>query len=96
VGALGYYLDAQILDLVGLNSKDVVQYFPLPESMYVINYAVPPGAVLAAMPDFVIVLEVYGRNGLFKDEVFARAYEPHLRVDSHMYGSDGLLVFRRR
>jgi hypothetical protein len=96
VGALGYYLDARILDLVGLNSKQVVQYFPLPETMYVINYAVPPGAVLAAMPEFVAVLEVYGRNGLFKDAAFEHAYEPYLRFSSDMYGSDGLLVYRRR
>ncbi len=96
VGALGYFLDAHILDLVGLNSKQVVHYFPLPEAMYVINYAVPPGAVLAAMPEYVVVLEVYGRNGLFKDAAFVRAYEQHFRIDSEMYGSDGLLVFRRR
>jgi hypothetical protein len=96
VGALGYFLDAHILDLVGLNSKEVTQYFPLPAAMYVINYAVPPGAIFAAMPDYVILLEVYGRNGLLKESRFAQAYDLVDRIDTDMYGSDGLLVFRRR
>jgi len=96
VGALGYFLDAHILDLVGLNSKEVMQYYPLPEEMYVINYAVPPGAVFAAMPDYVVLLEVYGRNGLLKEARFAQDYELVDRIDTTMYGSDGLLVYRRR
>jgi hypothetical protein len=96
VGALGYFLDAHILDLVGLNSKEVTQYYPLPDEMYVINYAVPPGAVFAAMPDYVVLLEVYGRNGLLKEAKFAQAYDLVDRIDTDMYGSDGLLVFRRR
>ena len=96
VGALGYFLDAHILDLVGLNSKEVTQYFPLPAAMYVINYAVPPGAVFAAMPEYVVLLEVYGRNGLLKESRFAQAYDLVDRIDTTMYGSDGLLVFHRR
>ncbi len=96
VGALGYDLNAHILDLVGLNSKEVMQYYPLPDEMYVINYAVPPGAVFAAMPDYVVLLEIYGRNGLLKEARFAQAYELVDRIDTDMYTSDGLLVYRRR
>jgi hypothetical protein len=96
VGALGYFLDAHILDLVGLNSKEVMQYYPLPDEMYVINYAVPPGAVFAAMPDYVVLLEVYGRNGLLKEARFGEDYELVDRIATNMYGSNGLLVYRRR
>jgi len=95
VGALGYFLDAHILDLVGLNSKEVMQYYPLPDEMYVINYAVPPGAVFAAMPDYVVLLEVYGRETVLKDPRFLHAYTLVATVPTDLYGSRGLLVFRR-
>jgi hypothetical protein len=48
------------------------------------------------MPDYVVLLEVYGRNGLLKEARFAQAYELIDRIDTTMYGSDGLLVYRRR
>ena len=48
------------------------------------------------MPEYVVLLEVYGRNGLLKEARFAQSYELVDRIDTDMYRSDGLLVYRRR
>ncbi len=95
VGVLGYDTDWPILDLVGLNSPQSVPYYPLPEEMYVINYAVPPALVLDARPDYLVVLEVYGRKSLFRDARFSAAYSLLAKLDTDIYGSDGMLIFRR-
>ena len=70
VGVLGYYTPARILDLVGLNSPVSTGYYPLPDSDYVINYAVPPDLILDQKPDVLVILEVYGRLGLLKNARF--------------------------
>ena len=66
VGVLGYFLDARILDTVGLNSPEAIRYYPLPELMYTILYAMPPDLILSARPEIVVLLEVYGRTGLLE------------------------------
>jgi hypothetical protein len=96
VGALGYYTGARILDTVGLISPVAVRYYPLPESTYVINYAIPPGLILDQEPDLLVLLEVYGRNGLLLEPEFARGYELVETVPTDLYGSEGMLIFRRR
>jgi arabinofuranosyltransferase len=96
VGTLGYFLDVRILDLVGLNSTEPIRYYPLPESMYAILYAVPPDLILSLRPEIVIILEVYGRNGLLKDARFLDAYRPCGEYPTDLYGSRGLLVFCRK
>jgi arabinofuranosyltransferase len=96
VGTLGYYLDARILDLVGLNSAESVRYYPLPESMYVILYAVPPDLIITYRPEVVIILEVYGRNGLLRDPRFLDEYRQCDEYPTDIYGSRGLLVFCRK
>ncbi|RMF47440.1 MAG: hypothetical protein D6755_05125, partial [Anaerolineae bacterium] len=65
------------------------------EEMYVINYAVPPALVLDARPDYLVVLEVYGRKSLFRDARFSAAYSLLAKLDTDIYGSDGMLIFRR-
>lgn len=95
IGALGYYTGAYVLDTVGLISPQSVQYYPLPESMYVINYAVPPGLILEYAPEYAVLLEVYGREGLFKRPEFHRRYSLMARIPTDMYGSEDMLIFRR-
>lgn len=96
VGALGYYSGARILDTVGLMSPEAVRYYPLPESAYVINYAIAPDLILDERPDFVVILEVYGREGLLRDPRFAREYTLVERIPTDIYGSEGMLVYRSR
>jgi hypothetical protein len=75
IGALGYYTEARILDMLGLVSAEASQYYPAPPSMYVINYAIPPDLVRDLKPDLVVMLEVYGRNGLLLDPDFQQSYQ---------------------
>jgi arabinofuranosyltransferase len=95
VGVLGYQTDAEILDTVGLNSPQAIQYYPLPQSMYVINYAVAPDLILSWQPRFVVILEVYGRKSLLQDSRFLHEYTLRCTIPTDMYGSQGLLVFER-
>jgi hypothetical protein len=95
VGALGYYSGARILDTVGLISPEATDYYPLDPAMYVITYAIPPRLILDAQPDYVVLLEVYGRQGLLLDAGFLAAYALSDHIDTDIYGSAGLLVYRR-
>ena len=96
VGALGYYSGARILDTVGLMSPEASRYYPLKPELYVINYAVPPQLILDARPAYVVLLEVYGREGLFKDPAFLSQYTLLSKAPTDIYGSDGMLVWQRR
>jgi len=94
VGALGFYSNARILDTVGLMSPEASAYYPLDPALYVISYAVPPRLFLDYRPDYVVLLEVYGRAGLFKDERFLSAYALARKIETDIYGSDGLVVWK--
>jgi hypothetical protein len=96
VGALGYYSNARILDTVGLISPEALDYYPLDPALYVINYAVPPDLVLDYAPDYLVVPEVYVRAGLLRERRFTDQYELAWRVDSDIYGSEGILVWQKR
>lgn len=95
VGVLGYYTQARLLDTVGLNSPQSTRYYPADPKIYVINYAIPADLILDNMPDFITILEVYGRNDLLKDPRFIRSYLLVHKISTDIYGSDGLLIFRR-
>lgn len=95
VGALGYTSGARILDLVGLVSPQVVAYYPLPDEAYVINYAVPAQAIRDEQPEYVVLLEVYGRRTVLRDPFFLHSYRRIESLPTDIYGSQGLLVFQR-
>jgi len=95
IGALGYYTGARILDMLGLVSAEASQYYPAPTSMYVINYAIPPNLVRDLEPDMVVLLEVYGRNGLLLDPAFQQSYKLVDQLPTDIYGSRGLLIYVR-
>ena len=95
VGVLGYRTGAKILDTVGLNSSVSLRYYPLPIEDYVINYAVPADLILEQRPLYAVFLEAYIRNTLLKDPRFLEHYELARTWQTDLYGSDGLLLFRR-
>lgn len=95
VGVLGFYTPAKILDTVGLNSPVTLNYYPLDSSFYVGNYAVAPRLILDQKPDALVILEVYGRNGLLKDVEFKEKYHLKETIPTDMYGSSGMLLFEK-
>ena len=95
VGVLGFETQARILDTVGLNSPESLRYYPLDPSFYEINYAVAPDLILDQKPDAVIILEVYGRKGLLRDDRFLAMYRLLDTIPTDMYGSRGLLIYEK-
>jgi hypothetical protein len=96
IGALGYMTNARILDTVGLISPEATAYYPLPESDYEINYAIPTRMITELKPDFLVMLEVYGRHTLLRDPEFQNAYALLEEIPTDIYGSDGMLVFAKQ
>ncbi len=95
VGVLDYFTEARILDLVGLNSPETLAYYPLRENIYGdFIYAISPDLIMNERPDYVVILEIYGRYGLLKDERFLFAYQLLETIPTQIYGSDGLLIFK--
>ena len=95
VGVLGYDTGAQILDTVGLNSPESLEYYPIPAESYVINYAIPADLILDQSPDWIIVQEVYGRETFLKDPAFLDGYTQFATLNNNIYGSEGMLIFQR-
>ncbi len=96
VGVLGFYTPARILDLVGLNSPEALRYYPLDDKYYAINYAVAPEMILDQQPDALVILEVYGRLGLLRDERFTASYRLEQTLPTDIYGSEGMLIYWKK
>ncbi|MBI9051394.1 MAG: hypothetical protein JEZ00_18360 [Anaerolineaceae bacterium] len=95
VGVLGYQTNAIILDTVGLNSTQSMQYYPIDADQYVINYAIPTQLILNEQPDAIIILEVYGRNTFLQNQTFRQQYTLLESIPTDIYGSEGMLLFQR-
>jgi hypothetical protein len=97
IGAVGWYSGARVLDTLGLVSPESTAYYPIPQSMLATSvYAVAPDLIIDQQPDFIIVLETYVRNSLLKDPRFAATYRLRERIETDIYGSDGMLIFEKR
>jgi hypothetical protein len=93
IGMLGYRTDLHILDTVGLVTPKSTQHYPADPKIYVTNYAISADLVLALNPDYIVILEVYGRRGLLPDPQFQARYQLLEKLDTDIYGSDGMLIF---
>jgi hypothetical protein len=78
-----------------LNSPVSLQYYPIAAEDYVINYAVPTDLILNQQPAYAVFLEAYIRNTLLKDQRFLKEYELVRKWPTDLYGSNGLLLFKR-
>ena len=96
VGVLGFLTNARILDTVGLNSIESIEYYPLDSSSYVTNYAIPTDLILDKRPDYIVFLEVYGRKTLLSNLQFQNTYRLIDKLPTDIYGSDGMLIFTRK
>ena len=80
---------------LGLISLQAVAYYPLDPSMLATaDYAVAPDLIFDERPNYIVILETYGRNGLLRDPRFEEAYVLCEKIDTDIYGSDGMLVFQ--
>jgi hypothetical protein len=95
VGILGYKTQATILDTVGLNTPISSSYYPADPDIYITNYAIPPELILEQKPDYIVILEVYGRGGLIGNPQFQIEYAQIKKFPTDIYGSDGMLIFKR-
>jgi len=95
IGVLGYRTGLHILDTVGLVTPEASRFYPAEAGIYVINYAIPADLVLALEPDYVVILEVYGRRSLLVNPRFQEHYRLLRRIETDIYGSKGMLVFAR-
>ncbi|MGA9532114.1 MAG: hypothetical protein WBR18_05310 [Anaerolineales bacterium] len=95
VGALGYYSRASILDTLGIITPAAQHFYPTDPDYYVINYAIPPALIRELAPNHLVILEVYGRNGLLLDPTFVANYRLERAIPTDIYGSRGMLVFDR-
>jgi hypothetical protein len=96
IGVLGYRTGMHILDTVGLVTPESTSHYPADPDIYVINYAIPADLILALNPDFIAILEVYGRRGFLPDSRFQARYRLLEKFEADIYGSDGMLIFARR
>jgi hypothetical protein len=95
IGTLGYVTGMPILDTVGLVTPESRRYYPADPDIYVINYAIPADLVLALDPNFIVILEIYGRRGLLTDPAFQDRYRLIEKLETGVYGSDGMLIYGR-
>lgn len=96
IGMLGYRTDMHILDTVGLVTSESNRHYPADPAIYVTNYAIPADLVLALDPDYIVILEVYGQLGLLPDPNFQAHYLLLEKIETDIYGSDGMLIFTRQ
>jgi hypothetical protein len=96
IGSLGYSCDCRILDTAGLVSPEALAYYPLPAESYVTNYAIPTQLIVDRQPTYLVSLEVFMRNTLMTDPRFTDAYDLVRSYPTTAFGSNGLLLYRRR
>jgi hypothetical protein len=96
IGALGFDTGARILDTLGLISPQAQRYYPLDPRLHVNAYAMSPQVIFDYRPDWIVSPEVYIRNGLLKNARLLEQYQLFETIPSDIYGSRGMLVFRRK
>jgi hypothetical protein len=96
IGVLGYFTGARILDTVGLISLQSSSFYPLPPEEYTINYAIPSELILQEQPEYLVSLEAYIRKTLLHDDRFEQDYLLLYTLDTDIYGSRGMMIFKRR
>ncbi len=96
VGAIGYYCRCTVFDTVGLVSPEATSHYPVPKNLVVGNYAVPLSLIRDLEPEYLVTLEVFVRKTLLPDEWFLQNYRVVWFAQTGVFGSDGMMIFRRK
>ena len=97
-GAFGYHTDAKMLSSIGHTSKEMFKYLPAPREQVGnhINNSITQAMIDGFKPDYVLSLEAFIRKSLLVSERFSQEYELVEKLDSSVFSSDGLYLFRRK
>lgn len=98
IGAVGWFADRALLDTLGLVSPQSIAFYPVDESDVVDTtaYAIATGLIEQEQPDYIVTLEAYVRNTLLMSEEFEEQYELVHTIETDIYGSNNMLIFRLR
>lgn len=96
IGALGYYLpDVSILDTQGLVSPSAIPHQQQMREHGLVSGSVPLSLIIEEQPEFIVAPERLIRDSLLKSEWFFTHYQQIMKVDSNIWGSEGILAFAR-
>lgn len=99
IGAFGFYSRAHIFDTIGLVTEGTGKYYSkaLLEEIRAEDfiYAIPPDLILDRQPEYVVVMDLFIREGLLKEPRFLEQYEQLEFMPTDYYG-DGMYVFQRK
>lgn len=73
-GMMGYAYLGRLLDLDGLVSPEMLKYYPLPPEKLTCNTSIPPQAVNALAPEYVVFYHLHGKDFLLSDSQFLSSY----------------------
>ena len=73
-----------------------MKYYPIDPQSYVINYAIPTGLILTEKPDYIVILELYARRTFLIDTNFQQQYQLLYTLPTDIYGSQDMLIFKRK
>ncbi|GEM_PF-239108 len=96
IGAVGFFSGATIVDTVGLVTPELTAYYPVDPSLIAEgqNYAIPPQLIRDTMPDYLVTMEGFIREGLAREDWFNAQYELIESFPTDFYGT-GMLLYRR-
>lgn len=99
-GVMGYCLPTvKMLDLGGLLSKEAVAFFPVPlneRTEAKVWCSIPPKAVLALKPDFIVFFDCFAQNGVLNNREFLTQYQLVYFWRAKVWGSNGLYAYKKR
>ncbi len=86
-----------IVDTVGLVTPELRQYYPFDPALLAEgqNYAIPPALIRDTVPEYLVTMEGFIRNGLVLEDWFNEQYAVIREIPVEFYGS-AMLVFTRR
>ena len=96
IGTIGFFSGATIVDTVGLVTPELTRYYPVDRTLIAEgqNYAIPPQLIYDTLPDFLVTMEGFVREGLARQGQFNEQYELIAEFPFPFYGSS-MQLFQR-